>query len=86
MKVDEAIFETIMKAEKITLTNYGEEIIWKDAENIDGYITSETLLTIIDDLIHEVYYLEEKIEDLENPGEYDEHTAYQDQCLEEGIL
>lgn len=86
MRIDEAVFETIRKAEKITLTNYGEEVLWRDAENIDGYVTSDTLYKIIQDLISEVYYLEEKIEDIENPGEFDEHTAFQDQCLEEGII
>ena len=62
MKVDESNFETLDRASKITLTNYN--IKWFDAENIDGYIDPDNVITMIDDLIYEIDYLKEKIEDI----------------------
>lgn len=84
MKIDEYVFEKIKKVEEKTMTDY--DIIWKDAENVEGYITAEDLFTMIEDLLYEIDHLEEKIEDLEQPNEFDEHTAWQDQQLEENCL
>lgn len=63
MIVDESVFDIIEKASKITLTDY--DIKWFDAENINGYIDTDNLILIIEDLICEVNHLEEKIEDIE---------------------
>ena len=62
MRVDVSNFETLKRASEITLTDYN--IRWFDAENIEGYIDGEDLLSIIDDLIYEVDRLEEQIEDI----------------------
>ena len=63
MKVDEYVFDVVQKVEKKTSTDYN--IMWKDAENVDGYITADDLFTMVEDLLYEIDYLEEKIEDLE---------------------
>lgn len=63
MIVNESNFEILDKASKITLTDY--DIKWFDAENINGYIDTDSLIAIIEDLICEVDHLEEKIEDME---------------------
>lgn len=63
MRVDESNFEILKKASDITGVDY--EIRWFDAENIEGYIDSEGLLTIIEDLIVCVHKKEEELEDLE---------------------
>lgn len=85
MKIDEELYSDIKKAQEKTLTNYDEEIIWRDAENIDGYITSETLACIVRDLILEIDNLEEKIEDLENKNYEDPYSyeAWENHKLEE---
>ncbi len=84
MKVDESNYDVLYKAQELTSTDYG--IIWRDAENIDGYIPTDNLFNIIEDLMCEIGSLNEKIEDLERPKEFDEHTAWQDQQLEEGLI
>ena len=63
MIVNESNFETLERASKMTSTDY--EIKWFDAENIDGYIDTENLMSIIEDLICEVDRLQEEIEDME---------------------
>lgn len=63
MMVDESNYETLDRASKMTGTDY--DIRWFDAENIKGYIDSETLLTMVEDLIIEVDRLQEEIEDME---------------------
>ena len=63
MIVNENNFETLEKASKMTGTDY--EIKWFDAENIKGYIDSETLLSMVEDLIIEVDRLQEELEDME---------------------
>ena len=63
MKVNESNYDIFERVRKITLTNY--EIIWKDAENIDGYIDPEGMLAMIEDLVCEVDRLKEEAEDRE---------------------
>lgn len=63
MKVDESNFDTLDRASKITLTDY--DIKWFDAENIDGYIEPNNVISMIDDLVHEISRLNEKIKDRE---------------------
>lgn len=63
MRVDENNFEILDKASKITGTDY--EIKWYDAENINGYIETENLISIIEDLIYEIDRLQEELEDIE---------------------
>lgn len=53
----------ILKAQKITLTNYKDEMIICGDK---GYIEPYTLYTIIEDLLMEIDGLEEKIESILN--------------------
>ena len=69
MKVDESNYETLKRVSDITMTDY--EIVWKDAENIEGYIDTDGLLAMIEDLICEVDRLKEEIDDLNQPNDYD---------------
>jgi hypothetical protein len=49
-------------------------------------ISIKDLVDMLEEQYYEIKYLEEKIEDLEQPKEFDEHTAWQDQQLEEGVI
>lgn len=62
MRVTPDNYETLKKASDITLVDY--DIKWYDAENFEGNIDSEDLLTIIEDLITEYHKKEEELEDL----------------------
>ena len=62
MKIDENKYYILKNAIDITLVNY--DIKWFDAENIDGYIDSEELLSIIQDLVVEYHKKEEELEEL----------------------
>lgn len=62
MRVTPDNYETLKKVSDITLVDY--DIKWFDAENIDGYIDSESLLSMIEDLIVEYNHKKEEIEDL----------------------
>lgn len=74
MKIDEYVFEKIKKVEEKTMTDY--DIIWKDKENVEGYITADDLFTMVEDLLYEIDHLEEKIEDLENKENFDPRDEY----------
>lgn len=74
MKIDENVFEKIKKVEEKTMTDY--DVVWKDAENVQGYITAEDLFTMVEDLLYEIDHLEEKIEDLENKENFDPRDEY----------
>lgn len=69
MKVDESNYELLKRVSDITRTDYG--IIWKDAENIEGYIDTDGLLSMIEELILEVDRLKEEIEDMNQPNDFD---------------
>ena len=76
MKIDESSFEILNKVSKITLTDYG--IKWFDAENIDGYIDADNLMSAIEDLLVEIDYLNEKLEDAKQPIEdYEDPYSYE---------
>jgi len=62
MRVDENNFDILKRASDITLTDY--DIKWFDAENIDGYIDGDNVISMIEDLIYEISCLNEKIEDM----------------------
>lgn len=64
MKVDETNYEILKKASDITLTDY--EIMWFDAENVDGYIESDNLVSMLENLLYEYDKLQEKYDDLES--------------------
>ena len=49
-------------------------------------VSIKDLVDMLEEQYYEIKYLEEKIEDLEQPKEFDEHTAWQDQQLEEGVI
>lgn len=63
MIVDKNNYPILKRASKITITDY--EIKWFNEENIDGYIDTESLVYMIEDLICEIDHLQEKIEDIE---------------------
>lgn len=63
MEVNETNFDVLQSASRLTGTDY--EIIWKDAENIEGYITEDSLVSMLEDLVGEIERLEEEKEDLE---------------------
>ena len=62
MKIDENNYDVLKKVEDITGIDSG--VIWTDAENIEGYITTGTLYNTIEDLLTEYGVLEEKYQDL----------------------
>lgn len=62
MKVDETVFETLNEVQKITGTDY--DIKWMDADNIDGFVFTDQLFSMIEDLICEIHNRDEKIEDI----------------------
>jgi hypothetical protein len=62
MRITQDEFDIISKASEITLEDY--EIKWTDHDNLEGYIDSEDLLVIIQDLICEIEHKEEEIEDI----------------------
>ena len=81
MKVNEDNYDILRKAEKIT--GVDSDIRWFDAENIDGYIDEENLLSIIKDLIVEYHRKEEQLDDLEQdlrdnyePRRYDPYEEF----------
>lgn len=63
MRINESNYETFERVHKLTNTKY--EIIWKDAENIDGYIPEDEMLAMIEDLICEIDRLKEEAEERE---------------------
>lgn len=83
MKIDKSNYDVLNKAQELTSTDYG--IIWRDKENIDGYIPTDNLFNIIEDLMCEIGSLNEKIEDLERPKEHDNYDAYEDYMLERSM-
>lgn len=64
MKVDETNYGILKKVSDITLTDY--EIMWFDAENIDGYIENDNLVSMLENLLYEYDKLQEKYDDLES--------------------
>lgn len=60
MKIDETNYDVF---HKLIQKGFDIDIIWKDAENIDGYIEIEKMYELIQDLATEVGNLEEQIED-----------------------
>jgi len=62
MKINEDNFEPLRKAEEITGVDSG--VVWTDAENIEGYVTAETLYNTVQDLLVEIGRLEEEKEDI----------------------
>lgn len=64
MKVNESNYGVLKKVSDTTLVDY--EIKWFDAENIDGYIESESLISMLEDLLGELEKEKEKYEDLKN--------------------
>lgn len=64
MKIDENIYDDLEKVSKITGVEY--DIKWFDAENFDGYIENDEILTMMQDLLCEYNRLKEEMEDQEN--------------------
>lgn len=64
MKIDENIWKVFKEAIDITNTDY--DIKWYDAENFEGYIEENSILSLIEDLVGEVEHLKDENKDLEN--------------------
>lgn len=88
MKVDENTLYIIERVKSITCGNYPIYWKYKSNEEIDGYIDSESLLDMSKDLLGEVEYLHELIEDMkrtkEECDEIDPHDKWLD--YKEGII
>lgn len=63
MKVDESNFKILDRVSQITATDY--EIKWFNAEDIDGYIEEDSIISMLEDLIAEVGRLNEEKDDME---------------------
>lgn len=63
MRISVDNYDVFERVQNITKVDY--EIIWKDAENIDGYIDEDGILAMIEDLICEIDRLKEEAEDRE---------------------
>lgn len=61
MKISVDNYDVFERVQNITKVDY--EIIWKDAENIEGYIDENTILGMMEDLILEVDRLKEELEE-----------------------
>ena len=83
MRVTIDNYDTLKKASDITLVDY--DIKWFDAEKVDGYIDSESLLEMIEDLIREIHNKEEEIEDLKNDIENNYEPRRPDPYEEFGV-
>ena len=76
MRINENIYNILEKVSSITLTDY--EIKLFDKESKDGYIDNENLICAIEDLLHEIGYLHELIEDMKQPrDEYEDPYSYE---------
>lgn len=87
MIVDESNHETLQRAYDIT--GSPDKIYWRDAENIDGYIDSDDVISLLGDLIIEYEHKAEEVRDLENRDlleDPDLYDKYEDQMLEEGKI
>ncbi len=60
MRINEDNYNIIDRAEKILFTEYNKH--WFDAENIDGYMDEEELLSIIENLCDEIERLQQPTE------------------------
>jgi len=60
MKVDETNYEILQRISDITKVEY--EIKWFDAEDIDGYVDTNIVLAMLEDMICEVDRLKEELE------------------------
>ena len=49
MKINEYNFDILNKVSKLTLTDYN--VIWSDAENIEGYIDVYEIFSMLEDLL-----------------------------------
>lgn len=63
MKVTEDNYNILKKASDINSVDY--EIKWTDAENLEGYIDPEELLSMVEDLVYAYEDKEEELRDLE---------------------
>ena len=61
MKISVDNYDVFERVQNITKVDY--EIIWKNAENIEGYIDENTILGMMEDLILEVDRLKEELEE-----------------------
>lgn len=64
MKVDETNYETLERVSTLTFTDY--DIKWLDAEDIKGFIESDSLFSMLENLLDEYDKLRKKYDDLES--------------------
>lgn len=77
MKVTEENYSILKKASDITNSEY--EIKWTDAENIEGYVDPEELLSIIEDLTMAYEDTEEELRSREQYCEEYHVNRYKDE-------
>ena len=77
MKVDEQVLHIVERVKSITLGDYPIYWKFKNYDGIDGYIDSESLLGMSIDLLSEIDYLHELIEEMKKPKDkYDDYDAH----------
>lgn len=62
MKINEAEFDIINKAQQLTFTEY--DIKWFNKDLFEGYIEGDELISIIENLICEIEKLDEQIDEI----------------------
>lgn len=67
MWVNENEYELLEKVSQITSTDY--DIRWRDHNNFEGYIDTDNLIVMIEDLVNEIKKLKEEIEYIEQDRE-----------------
>lgn len=63
MKITEDNYDVLKEVQEITTTDY--DIRWSNAEEIEGYIEADEMLTMMKDLLIEYHLLQERKEDQE---------------------
>lgn len=68
MRVDESNFGAIQTAYDITGAD--NMIYWRDAENVDGYIDTDYIIELIEELIKKYVKLEDEVREYEKKYDY----------------
>lgn len=68
MRVDESNFGTIQTAYDITGAD--NMIYWRDAENVDGYIDTDYIIELMEELIKKYVKLEDEVREYEKKYDY----------------
>lgn len=82
MMIDDNKWLVLKDAIDITNTDY--DIKWYDAENFEGYIDGDEMLSIIEDLLWEIEQLKDEKKDIERryyETDEDDYDAWRDSQL-----